>query len=66
MTSKVNGFLCGVFFAMQYLALNRGEPTAAKELALENSMTKKWALAESRRTGYRVREMNKFIREELP
>jgi hypothetical protein len=58
-------FLSGVFHAMEYLVITRDEPTLAKELANNCSIKQAWGLAEVKRTGYEVRRMNKFIREEL-
>ena len=62
---KNNGFNSGVFYTMQYLVLDIDEPNIAKELGKNAGITKKWALEESKKTGYRVRKMNKFIREEF-
>ena len=59
------GFNSGVFYAMQYLVLEQDQPTFAAEIARESGMTKEFALKESKKTGYQVREMNKFIRKEL-
>jgi hypothetical protein len=58
-------FLSGVFSVMQHLVLIRDEPGLAVEIANMNSIKRDWALRESRLTGFRVREMNRFIREEL-
>jgi hypothetical protein len=60
-----NHFLAGVFCAMQQLVITHDQPTFAKEIAEEVGMTREWALEESKRTGFEVRKMNKFIREEL-
>lgn len=66
MKNERDQFLSGVFSAMQYLVLSRGEGQLAAELAKENGIRQAWALKESTRTGFRVREMNRFIRQELP
>lgn len=59
-------FLSGVFSAMQHLVLFAGENTLAADIAKESGIKRAWALAESKLTGYEVRRMNAFIREELP
>lgn len=59
-------FLSGVFLAMQHLVLLSDHPTFAAEIAKSCGIKREWALAESKRTGYEVRRMNKFIKEELP
>lgn len=58
-------FLSGVFSAMQYLVLFRDEPSLAAEVAREHGIKVDWAIKESKRTGFRVRDMNKFIREKI-
>lgn len=59
-------FMAGLFAAMQHLVLELDQPSMAADLAREYDLTQAWALAESRRTGYQVRRMNRFIRRELP
>ena len=65
MTKETNQFLSGVFYAMQYLVLEYDQPSMAAEIYKASGMTKGWTLKESKKTGYQVRKMNKFIREEL-
>lgn len=60
-----DGFDAGVFFAMQHLVLEHDQPSLAKDIAKAAAIKKEWALKESKRSGYRVRRMNRFIREEL-
>jgi hypothetical protein len=63
---KITDFERGVFSAMQYLVVTRHEPTLAKEIAREHGIKHDFAMKLSKETGIFVREMNKFIREELP
>lgn len=66
MNEKPDEFLSGVFSAMQYLVLTADEPTLAANIAREHGIEQAWALRQSRLTGFEVRRMNRFIREELP
>lgn len=58
-------FISGVFSCMQHLALTCGEPQLAAELAKEHGIDIEMALKESKRSGFEVRKMNRFIRDEL-
>jgi hypothetical protein len=58
-------FLSGVFSAMQHLVLVRDDPQMAAEIANSHGIKRDWALRESKLTGFRVREMNRFIMENL-
>ncbi len=58
-------FLSGVFSAMQYLVVDVDQPQLAKELAEIHGIDRSLALKESRLTGFEVRKMNRFIRQEL-
>lgn len=65
MTKQGEEFLSGVFSAMQHLVLFQGANSLAADIAKEHGIHRAWALKESKLTGFRVREMNKFIRSEL-
>lgn len=65
MRNEEDGFLSGVFSTIQYLVVVRDVPQLAKEIAEDNGINRDLALKESRRTGFRMREMNRWIREEL-
>lgn len=56
----------GVFSAMQYLVVFRDEPQLAMEIAKENGIRQAEALKLSKESGFEVRRMNRFIREEVP
>jgi hypothetical protein len=58
-------FLSGVFSAMQHLVVCRDDPQVAAEIAKSSGIKRDWALRESKRTGFAVREMNRFIRSHL-
>ena len=58
-------FMQGVFWSMQYLVLTRGENQLARELANESGLHQEEALQLSKLTGFQVRTMNRFIRDEL-
>lgn len=60
-----SGFTAGVFSACQTLAIIRGEPTYAKDILKEHGIKRDEALRLSRMSGFSVRKMNRFIREEL-
>lgn len=59
-----DSFLCGVWSCVEYLVVT-GEPTLAKHICKEHGIKQGWALTQVKRTGAFVRQMNKFIREEL-
>ncbi len=65
MSEPPDEFLSGVFSAIQFMVLDAGNPTYAAQIAKEHGIDRAWALKEVKRTGYEVRKMNKFIREEL-
>lgn len=65
MNDKSDRFLSGVFCAMQHLVLFSDQPSLAAEIARAYGIKQKWALRESRRTGFQVRRMNRFIRESI-
>lgn len=65
MKNDLDQFTCGVFSVMQELVLVYHEPTLAKEIAKSHGINKAEALKLAKHSGYCVREMNKFIREEL-
>lgn len=64
-TLHLNKFIQGVFAAMEYLVLARGEDSLAKELADQNGIDQELALKLSKQSGYDVRKMSLFIRREL-
>lgn len=64
-TRESQWFDCGVFSAIQHLVLEHDQPSMAADIAKQHGIEREWALRESRRTGYEVRRMNKWIREEL-
>lgn len=55
----------GVWIAVEYLVLIRDAPLFAAEICHEAGIGDKAAFKLAKSSGYRTREMNKFIREEL-
>lgn len=67
LTEKANTFEDGVFWAIQTVALDAVQAKqTAGFLLMESGLSRDQALALSKKTGYRVRDMNKIIREWLP
>lgn len=60
-----SGFISGAFYAAQFLVLEEDQPTIAAEILEAAGITREIAFKEQKSTGYRTREMNKFIRENL-
>lgn len=58
-------FIDGIWFSVQYLVLQQDQPTMAIDLVKESGLSRKDCVNAQKRSGYRMKDMMKFIEDEL-
>ena len=58
-------FIDGIWFSVQYLVLQHDQPTMAIDLVKESGLSRKDCVNAQKRSGYRMKDMMKFIDDEL-
>lgn len=58
-------FIDGIWFSVQYLVLQHDQSTMAVDLVKESGLSCKHCVDAQKRSGYRMKDMMKFIEDEL-